>query len=108
MTGDCASPAALQTARTSSSAQLKSRLLVLLQCSQIPFAASIQAFATLLVRLARVGPSPNGKSIDFVAGGEVDPTASDDASVPFARIGHLLVRPTPCVNDFAGVAIVAV
>jgi len=37
--------------------------------------------------------SRNGKSIDFVVCDKVDPTASNDAGVPFSCSGHLFVRP---------------
>jgi hypothetical protein len=73
-----------------------------------PIAASIQAFVALSLRLARRVPSRNGKSIHFVAAGEVDPTTSDDVRVPFACSGHSFVRPAAWVNDCAGVAIVPV
>ena len=49
-----------------------------------------RAVKVLLASRIRRGEVPcrHGKSIDFVAGGEVNPTASDDAGVPPARIGH--------------------
>ena len=50
----------------------------------------------------------HGKSINFVAGGKIDPTARDDANVPLTCIGHQLVRPTAGVNHRASIAIIAV
>jgi hypothetical protein len=53
-------------------------------------------------------PCRHSKSINFVAGGKVDPTARDDASVPLACTSHQLVCPTAGVNHRASIAIVAV
>ena len=50
----------------------------------------------------------HGKSINFVTGGKIDPTARDDANVPLTCIGHQLVRPTAGVNHRASIAIIGV
>ena len=48
------------------------------------------------------------KSIDLVIGSEVNPTASNNARVPSPSAGHQFVSAAACVNDRAGICVVAV